>query len=290
MNETQRKFGLLSPRKQLREVASLVDAFQRLLAGSSPDNGQPDTPLINDISQRLHWMTEAGLFPRRLPRWTAAFDSLIRMTGSNATRRAILAATNNLWHDMAERAEISVREENFIVRTDDRSTPAGCAFPCDVVLDNIRSAFNTGSIIRSADGFGVRQVFLTGITADQDNPKVQKTAMGSTASVSIRQHPSLHTLIDEKKRSGSAVYAVETVEGSGNLMYEEFRFPMCLIMGNEEYGIPEDYLAASDRIIHIPMYGRKNSFNVGVSCAIVLYAARQQWDLRQSRGPGSTQD
>lgn len=283
MNEVQRKFELLSPRKQLRELASLVDGLQRLFAASESGEIQPAQPLLDAIQQRLGWMSVAGLFPGRLPRWNAAFGSIVRMLAAKTSAKAVLAATNNLWHEMAERAEIPSGEENYLVRTSDRQTPAGSSFPCEVVLDNIRSAFNTGSIIRSAEGFGVQELFLVGITAGQDNPKVQKTAMGATNSLSIKHQPSLHALIREKKRTGFTVYAVETVSGAGNLMCEQFRFPLCLIMGNEEYGIPEDYLAAADRIIHIPMFGRKNSFNVAVSCSIVLYAARQQWEQSQTR-------
>jgi len=285
MNEEQRKFTDLSTRKQLREVVTHVNALQLHLVrhGSELAHDPLTDPsihgILQEIDHKLDWMADTGHFPGRLPRWKDAYDTIVKMFHSKTARKAILAATNNLWHDMAERAEISVREENFIVRTDDRTTPAGPAFPCDIVLDNIRSAFNTGSIIRSADGFGVHGVFLTGITADTNNPKVQKTAMGAITGVSIQRHTSLHTLIREKKAAGSTIYALETVEGSGNLMCEKFSYPMCLLLGNEEYGIPEDYLSAADRIIHIPMYGLKNSFNVGVSCAIVLYAARQQWDL-----------
>ncbi len=221
MNDAQRKFSDLSPRKQLRDVVGLVNSLQQRLAQQRPDTERqpfPDTSvfrILPEIRQKLLWMTETGLFPGRLPRWTAAFDTIVRMLDSKTSPRAILAATNNLWHDMAERAEISVREENFIIRTDDRNIPAGNTFPCDIVLDNIRSAFNTGSIIRSADGFGVHGVFLTGITASPDNPKVQKTAMGASKSVSIQHHASLHTLIQEKKHAGSTIYALETVEDSG---------------------------------------------------------------------------
>jgi tRNA G18 (ribose-2'-O)-methylase SpoU len=213
-----------------------------------------------------------------MPRWEGALAIIERMFNDGTKAQAILAALNTLWYDIAERAELPMGEEHFLVRSRDHSLPVGRPFPCACILDNIRSAFNCGSIMRSAEGFGVEAIYLTGISPGPENEKARKTAMGVIDNLNIQRHQSLHALIQEKKKLGYAIYALETAEGARPLFTEALRFPACVIFGNEEYGLDGDTLACVDQVLEIPMFGRKNSFNVAASAGIFFYEARRQWE------------
>lgn len=280
MEQEQRKFMAFSERNMLRKVAAELDSAQRGLLSGAPAFGVARGCLERSL-RLLGYMTEAGLYPRYLAEWSAAIGRALDHAVAEKSTKECFQAVNDLWHAIAVVAELPVSEQHFCIRTNDRGESAGSRFPCEVVLDNIRSAFNCGSMLRTADGFGVEKVWLTGVTAGPEHEKVRKTAMGVAGSIETDRHESLMSLIEARKSDGVTTYALETVEGAGRLFTEKIRFPACVIVGNEEYGVAENGLAAVERIVEIPMFGRKNSLNVGVSCAIFLYEARRQWEERR---------
>lgn len=140
-----------------------------------------------------------------------------------------------------------------------------------IVLDNIRSAYNVGSIFRTADGAGSTELLLSGITPTPENPKVLKTSLGADKSVRWRYFQTTELALEQLRGEGIPIYAIETDERS--IDYRVFDFPsiFAIILGNEKSGISGEILAKVDSIIELPMRGKKNSLNVAVCTGIILY-------------------
>jgi tRNA G18 (ribose-2'-O)-methylase SpoU len=149
-----------------------------------------------------------------------------------------------------------------------------------VLLDNIRSAWNVGSILRSADGFGFHHAYLCGITPTADNEAVAKTALGAEDSVPWSYHKDAVRLVKGLKAEGWKIYGLEedvraVALDSGGLLpenREQVRVRQILIVGNEITGVDPELLDLCDRIFFIPMRGEKRSFNVAIAFSVAAYA------------------
>jgi tRNA G18 (ribose-2'-O)-methylase SpoU len=144
-----------------------------------------------------------------------------------------------------------------------------------VLLDNIRSAWNVGSILRSADGFGFTHAFLCGITPTADNEAVTKTALGAQDSVPWSYHKDAVRLVRGLKAEDWNVYALEEdhrATGLNRPAPKAFSEHEVLIVGNEITGVDPELLDLCDHILYIPMRGEKRSFNVAIAFGIAAYA------------------
>lgn len=145
--------------------------------------------------------------------------------------------------------------------------------PFIVVLDNVRSLNNVGSVFRTADAFIVEAVYLCGITATPPHREIQKSALGATESVAWRYFGSAAEAVVNLRERGYVIISVEQAEGSVSLdafMPEEGK-KYALVFGHEIRGVSEEVVAMSEACIEIPQYGTKHSFNVAVSAGIVLW-------------------
>ena len=145
--------------------------------------------------------------------------------------------------------------------------------PISVVLDNVRSLNNIGSIFRSADAFLIRKIYLCGITATPPHREIQKTALGATDTVEWEYFKDPLQLVEQLKSAGKKVFSVEQAENSLNLgeFVPEDDVEYVLIFGNEVKGVQQDVVSASDGVIEIPQLGSKHSLNISVSAGIVLW-------------------
>ena len=142
--------------------------------------------------------------------------------------------------------------------------------PITVLLDDIRSPFNVGSILRNSEAFGVEKVVLCGITPDPDkNKRVLKTA--KNVNINFEYFRDSKKAISVLKSKKYKIYALDKTLNSKDINNIKIEEPLVLILGNEEFGISKDLLDLSDGIIHINMLGRKNSINVSVACGIALF-------------------
>lgn len=152
--------------------------------------------------------------------------------------------------------------------------PAGGGF--EVVVDNVRSAWNVGSMFRSAEGFGIRHLYLCGITATPEHVEVKKTALGAQDIVRWSAHKNAVKLVHELKTAGKPIWALErnAASHSLDLLLKECSVPECLVLvvGNEQSGIDPGILELADEVAHIEMRGRKQSFNVAVAFAVAAHA------------------
>ena len=145
--------------------------------------------------------------------------------------------------------------------------------PIVVILDNIRSMHNVGSVFRTADGFLLEGIVLCGFTPQPPHRDIQKTALGATESVDWWYVQNTLDAVIDLKSKGYKVYAVEQVQGSISL--EKFsgmnNAPVALVFGNEVEGVATEVIAACDACIEIPQKGMKHSFNISVAAGIVLW-------------------
>jgi len=174
-----------------------------------------------------------------------------------------------------------MKNENFIIRnTDDfKATQESKQkrLPVRLILDNLRSAFNVGSIFRTADCVGLEKVYLCGITAHPPNQKVNKTALGTVDFIAWEHAEDTLGLIRLLKKQGVQVIGVETTSASIPFQEFEYPFPVCFVLGNEALGIPREILEMCDHLVEIPVRGFKNSLNVAVAAGIILYECERQW-------------
>ena len=147
--------------------------------------------------------------------------------------------------------------------------------PIVIVLDNVRSLNNVGSVFRTADAFLIEAVYLCGITGQPPNKEIQKTALGATESVSWKYMESTLDAVNELKAGGYLVYAIEQAESA--IMLNNFmpsrRQKIAIIFGNEVKGVQQEVIDASTDVVEIPQVGTKHSLNIAVSVGIVM------WDL-----------
>jgi 23S rRNA (guanosine2251-2'-O)-methyltransferase len=146
-------------------------------------------------------------------------------------------------------------------------------FQLVIVLDNVRSMMNIGSVFRTADAFLLESILLCGITATPPHREIQKTALGATDSVHWEYFEDTTAAITMLKSKGYKVLAIEQAQCSHNLkdFFPEKNQPYALVFGNEVKGVGEEALALCDAGIEIPQFGTKHSLNVAVSAGIVIW-------------------
>jgi 23S rRNA (guanosine2251-2'-O)-methyltransferase len=145
--------------------------------------------------------------------------------------------------------------------------------PVVVVLDNVRSMHNVGSVFRTGDGFSIEKLYLCGITAQPPHREIEKTALGATQSVDWRHFPDTLQAIAELRDAGYTIIAIEQALGSVmlNTFEPEADHKYALIFGNEVNGVDEEVMKNIDQCIEIPQFGTKHSFNIVISAGIVLW-------------------
>ncbi len=143
--------------------------------------------------------------------------------------------------------------------------------PIYVIVENVRSLFNVGSIFRAADGVRAQKVFLTGFTGSPPRPEIDKVALGADKAVPWSSHQDTLSVISDLRRNGVCVLALEKTDGSVDFQDYPYRFPVALVLGHELSGVSEETLSKCDGCIHIPMQGIKRSLNVSVACGVLLY-------------------
>lgn len=144
-----------------------------------------------------------------------------------------------------------------------------------LLLDNIRSLYNVGAIVRTADGAGIKHLHLGGITAPPTHPKLSKTALGAEESIPWTQHKNSLQAAEKLKAAGYAIWALERNLKAENLFDATFETKLgqqiLFVVGNEKVGVDPEILQQADRIFSLPMLGKKGSLNVAVAFGIAIY-------------------
>ena len=152
--------------------------------------------------------------------------------------------------------------------------------PLILVLDDIRSLHNIGSVFRTADAFLIEKIYLCGITATPPNKEIHKTALGATETVLWEHHENVLEVIANLKKEGVTTLAIEQVESAIFLQDFEVKKDQkyALVFGNEVYGVAQEAVAACDGCIEIPQLGTKHSLNISVSAGIVVWELFKQFN------------
>jgi tRNA-Thr(GGU) m(6)t(6)A37 methyltransferase TsaA len=268
--------------------------------------GTPPTPFSHADVRRLKLVLDAGAELEKiwidlpapsdlagsrrrehaLERLSAAIHALEQADSENIRRLSF--HTRNLSLEMTARHLATVlvpferlqgkalRDDEILIEEGDRATAIHATAPMRVIADNLRSAFNVGAVLRTAECFGVEHVSLSGYTPTPDSEKTARTSLGTEKSVSWSSDPNVHDVIAQAKSDGYEVVALETAQSAVTL--SEFKWPekCALILGNERFGLDRDVIDLADYIVKIPMHGTKNSLNVGIACGIALASWREQ--------------
>jgi len=166
--------------------------------------------------------------------------------------------------------KLTIEEMNRISVTDFHKAKK---LPLTIILDDIRSFYNIGSIFRTSDAFRVEKIIICGITACPPSVEIHKTALGAEDSVDWQYYENIFTAIDELRRNNYMIVAVEQVEGSTKLNNWNLKknTKYALILGNEVKGVKQDVVNICDECLEIPQYGTKHSLNVSCTASIVIW-------------------
>ena len=147
--------------------------------------------------------------------------------------------------------------------------------PLIIILDNIRSLNNIGSVFRTADAFLIKKIYLCGITATPPHKDIQKTALGATDNVSWEYAENTLAVVNKLKSEGVFIASIEQAEHTTNLdnFFLRKETTYAVIFGNEVKGVSQEVVSASNIVIEIPQHGTKHSLNISVTAGIVI------WDL-----------
>ncbi|MBT9187976.1 RNA methyltransferase [Zobellia russellii] len=156
--------------------------------------------------------------------------------------------------------------------------------PIVIVLDNIRSLNNIGSVFRTADAFLIEKIYLCGITAQPPHKDIRKTALGATESVVWEYRENTVDLVNSLTSDGYTVLAIEQAENA--VMLNELTVntdkKYALVFGNEVKGVSQEVVNASHTVVEIPQYGTKHSLNISVSAGVVVWDLWSKWNALKS--------
>ncbi len=191
------------------------------------------------------------------------------------SRRKWIEFISDSFHDHQKKTGLGLAEADLLphVLTGDKAIeqPWKAEVPYRVALDNLRSAFNVGSIFRLVDAAGFESLLMTSKTPGLENRQVEKTSMSTTGWIPQEKTDCLASNLQNLKDGGYRIIGIETVAASDH--YLNYPWPQCgvVVLGNEEYGISESVLQACDDFVHIPMVGNKNSINVANAFAVIAF-------------------
>ncbi len=156
-------------------------------------------------------------------------------------------------------------------------------FPVTVIAENVRSLYNVGSMFRTSDGALIEKLWLCGYTGFPPRKEIDKTALGSVETVPWEHNTDTVSVINKLKSEGYTIVSLEHTDSSVNYLEAEYKFPLCIMLGNEVEGLSEEAVSLSDAAVEIPMYGIKQSLNVSVAYGIIVYHLIEEFRKRNSR-------
>jgi len=214
----------------------------------------------SDFLQIAEYIVESNLSASKL-------ENSIKSIKVDSSIYEYLALTNYL----EENYHVVRKDSNLVSQQLDYKKENLKRLPVTIIMDNLRSAYNVGSIFRSAECFGINNIILCGITPTPDNSKVIKTSMGTEKYINWEYcHSTVEAVLDLKQRDNMIV-ALETAPDAISLNGYEFIFPLVIIIGNEALGVSSEVMNIVKHYIKIPLSGWKNSLNVSTAASIALY-------------------
>lgn len=178
---------------------------------------------------------------------------------------------------MIESAPTQTEREPHYAQVPREALPALPRQPVHVVLDNLRSAYNIGSVFRTGDGGAVAHIHICGFSARPPHKKLEKTALGACDYVPWSYHTNTPDCLAALRAEGIPIVAVEVTPEAVPYTRFDWPQPVAIVFGHEVDGISADTLALCDAVVQIPMHGYKNSMNVSTAFGVLLYGILQHW-------------
>lgn len=230
----------------------------------------PDQDLSRDQIERLLQLAD-GLRTSECEPLAKAASALSRLPARPTLRQLLIFMV-----PFERAAGRSLKDSDFIVRTKDRSKPLTENPPLAFVLENLRSAFNVGSVIRLADAVGAKVVGC-GYTPTPDSDGIARTSLGSVAP--WESYTSLMEGMRALRDDGFSLVALETADRAQSIYTGQLPPRTALIVGNERFGLESSILTGCDEVRLVPQLGQKNSLNVAVALGVAAYEWHRQWKL-----------
>ena len=250
-------------------MKSKVEEIQRLFQGLEQDShdGMFDQQLLEQLSMCI----------RELETSTDPILQKLSKYHSHLTPDMSLRHFATIAVPFERYLKKAITDDDFLVSKTDRDHLVAARVPLHFIIDNMRSAFNVGSIFRTADTLGAQKLWLTGYTPTPHQLQVEKAALGATLILEW-EVTSFKEAVDQLKRKNFRIVALETSSKAKDISYPfDESQSTAFVVGNERFGLDADQLALCDEIRRIPTYGIKNSLNAATAAAIAGYEWRKQW-------------
>lgn len=246
-----------------KKVEAIFDLISRLEQDTPPY----DVQVIDDLKNQVAKLKEStDVIIQKLARFENSIST--QMTARHLSTIAV---------PFERFLKRNTADDDFLINSTDRDHLVAIKAPVYFILDNMRSAFNVGSIFRTADTLGVKKIWLTGYTATPHQMQVERAALGAAAVVEW-QHCKFDEAVAEAVQLGATIVALETTSHAIDISVDyDFSKPTVFILGNERFGLEVDQINLADEIRKIPTYGLKNSLNVAVAAAIAGFEWRKQY-------------
>jgi len=255
---SKNKFQKLPERRQIKKIIDLCNVID-----INWDNQEVINDLFDNLKNYFMWISENSI--DNFHKFCSEFDY-------NLSQREF----QQLYIPYEQTHFSAKKDREIVIQQKDKIRRSGDTIPVVVILDNLRSAFNVGAIFRTSECVGISEIALCGYTPLPDMKKVKDSAMGTEKMVKWKQFNSTFQAIQHYRANKHSIYALETVSSAESIFDSEFKESMALILGNEALGISEKNLRLCDKIIKIPVFGIKNSLNVGIAFSVSAYEIRRK--------------
>ncbi len=255
---SKKKFEGLSPDAQITALDKLTSSLDDVLAAEGTF-----FELSEHIIECVSWMTEP------IPVYAVGLSEELTQAFTNREAEQAVARFQSALGKSFKDTQLHLRRQDGPRFTD--ATSLTRARQVILILDNLRSAFNVGSIFRSAECLGLKEVWLCGVCATPDNPALIKTSRETADRVDWRHFPETSEAVQEARTKGYMIFALETAPQASSAFTMNYQLPLALVLGNESLGISAEVLELCDEIVSLPVQGWKNSLNVAVACAVCTY-------------------
>jgi len=272
---------LLSLEKQ-QQIRKLIDFIKEI--DTIHDDSKKYKEVMNEFLKVIYYLQSANSdliihfnFPQNIMKHikTKKFHLILEQTSYREFLKYVLPFVHKFGRAQTDADFLSSLPDGI-------ERPEKNFLPIYLILHNLRSAFNVGSIMRTAECMGVEKIFFTGYTPTPTNSGVKKTAMGTEKHINWEKANDIEHLITELRNKKIKVYALETSPKAEPLKEVEWQENTAILLGNEALGITKDLLQTVDKIVSIPLRGWKNSLNVSVATAICLYEIQKHFSRKNN--------
>jgi tRNA G18 (ribose-2'-O)-methylase SpoU len=266
MQYSKGKFSGFSDGKKLGIIASFIDAVDRI----TDEKDEERLRLLSELEKCLSFLKDSANM--ELAHWADRLGKLKELPPEKFRQTVSL---------FLEKHGRELRDHDLlpVQREETKSKFSSSELPLRAIFHNLRSAFNVGAMIRTSECFGIHKVYMTGYTPTPENSKVKKTSMATTENILWEREEDIIILLDDLHRKKIELVALETVEFAEPLQKSRITKPAAIIVGNEAHGLPQEVLDKADKVLEIPLFGMKESLNVGVAYAIACYEIFRQWKI-----------